>query len=235
MSMPQPGDAAPAFSLASDSGPISLADFAGKKLVVYFYPKDDTPGCTTEGKAFSALQAGFAAADTQVLGISRDSVASHAKFRKKHELTVALGSDEGGKIHVWQEIHGDRTRHLPDRPRWQNCPRVAESESARPRRSGAGCGAVPGLTIPAGTAANRSPAPRFESRPCPCISRASRRAARPDVAWRTPFAGLVRAGFTFRQHACHNSSSAANGWPLGGICPVVRLGSDWFNTDARRV
>jgi thioredoxin-dependent peroxiredoxin len=95
MSMPQPGDAAPAFSLASDSGPISLADFAGKKLVVYFYPKDDTPGCTTEGKAFSALQAGFAAADTQVLGISRDSVASHAKFRKKHELTVALGSDEG--------------------------------------------------------------------------------------------------------------------------------------------
>jgi thioredoxin-dependent peroxiredoxin len=106
MSMPQPGDAAPAFSLASDSGPISLADFAGKKLVVYFYPKDDTPGCTTEGKAFSALQAGFAAADTQVLGISRDSVASHAKFRKKHELTVALGSDEGAVTEafgVWVE------------------------------------------------------------------------------------------------------------------------------------
>lgn len=106
MSMPQPGDAAPAFTLDGDNGPISLGDFAGRKLVVYFYPKDDTPGCTNEGKAFSALQPQFDAADTAVVGISRDSVASHAKFRKKHGLTVALGSDEGAVTEafgVWVE------------------------------------------------------------------------------------------------------------------------------------
>lgn len=95
MSMPQIGAAAPEFAMAGDTGPIALADFAGKKLVVYFYPKDDTPGCTNEGKAFSALQADFAAADTVVIGVSRDSVASHAKFRAKHGLTVLLGSDPG--------------------------------------------------------------------------------------------------------------------------------------------
>ena len=95
MSMPQPGTAAPAFTMAGDTGPISLGDFAGKKLVLYFYPKDDTPGCTNEGKAFSALKAEFDAADTVVVGVSRDSVASHTKFRAKHGLTVLLGSDEG--------------------------------------------------------------------------------------------------------------------------------------------
>jgi peroxiredoxin Q/BCP len=92
--------------LAGDAGPIRLADFAGRKLVVYFYPKDDTPGCTTEGKGFSALMAEFEAADTAVVGISRDSVASHAKFRAKHGLTVALGSDEGAVTEafgVWVE------------------------------------------------------------------------------------------------------------------------------------
>ena len=95
MSMPQPGTAAPAFTMAGDTGPISLGDFAGRKLVLYFYPKDDTPGCTNEGKAFSALKAEFDAADTVVVGVSRDSVASHAKFRAKHGLTVLLGSDDG--------------------------------------------------------------------------------------------------------------------------------------------
>lgn len=106
MTMPQAGAAAPDFALEGDAGPIRLADFAGRKLVVYFYPKDDTPGCTTEGKAFSALQAEFAATDTDVVGISRDSVAAHAKFRKKHGLTVALGSDEGAVTEafgVWVE------------------------------------------------------------------------------------------------------------------------------------
>lgn len=106
MSMPQAGEKAPSFTLEGDEGPISLGDFAGKKLVVYFYPKDDTPGCTTEGKAFSALQDAFAAADTAIVGISRDSVAAHARFRKKHGLTVALGSDEGAvtdAFGVWVE------------------------------------------------------------------------------------------------------------------------------------
>ena len=95
MTMPTPGTAAPAFSMDGDTGPISLGEFAGKKLVLYFYPKDDTPGCTNEGKAFSALKADFDAADTVVVGVSRDSVASHAKFRAKHDLTVLLGSDPG--------------------------------------------------------------------------------------------------------------------------------------------
>ncbi len=106
MSMPQPGSPAPEFAMAGDTGPINSRDFAGKKLVVYFYPKDDTPGCTNEGKAFSALQAEFAAADTVVIGVSRDSVASHAKFRAKHGLTVLLGSDEGAVTEafgVWVE------------------------------------------------------------------------------------------------------------------------------------
>jgi peroxiredoxin Q/BCP len=96
------GDAAPALSLAGDTGPISLAAHAGRKLVVYFYPKDDTPGCTTEGKDFSALAADFAAADTDVIGISRDSIAAHAKFRTKHGLTIGLGADaDGGVTEGW--------------------------------------------------------------------------------------------------------------------------------------
>jgi peroxiredoxin Q/BCP len=101
MSQPQAGTPAPDFTLDSETGPISLSDYAGRKLVVYFYPKDDTPGCTTEGKAFSALKAQFEAADTAVLGISRDSVAAHAKFRAKQGLTVALGSDAGTVTEAW--------------------------------------------------------------------------------------------------------------------------------------
>ncbi|GGI67214.1 peroxiredoxin [Polymorphobacter multimanifer] len=93
------GDAAPDFTLPPDSdGELSLARFAGRKLVLYFYPKDDTPGCTTEGKDFSALAAEFEAADTVVVGVSRDSVTAHAKFRNKHGLTVLLGADESGAV-----------------------------------------------------------------------------------------------------------------------------------------
>jgi thioredoxin-dependent peroxiredoxin len=106
MSQPQPGDAAPDFMLDGEDGPIRLADFAGKPLVIYFYPKDDTPGCTNEGKDFSALLPQFAAAGTAVLGVSRDSVASHARFAKKHGLTIALGSDAGAVTEafgVWVE------------------------------------------------------------------------------------------------------------------------------------
>jgi peroxiredoxin Q/BCP len=101
MSQPNAGTAAPAFTLDSETGPISLSDFAGRKLVIYFYPKDDTPGCTTEGKAFSALKAQFDAADTAVVGVSRDSVASHAKFRAEQGLSVALGSDAGAMTDAW--------------------------------------------------------------------------------------------------------------------------------------
>jgi peroxiredoxin Q/BCP len=101
------GDAAPALDLAGDTGPISLAAHAGRKLVVYFYPKDDTPGCTNEAKDFSALAAEFAGADTDIIGISRDSLAAHGKFRAKYGLAVGLGADADGAVTegwgVWVE------------------------------------------------------------------------------------------------------------------------------------
>ncbi len=92
------GDMAPDFAMMGDDGAVALKDHAGKMVVLYFYPKDDTPGCTNEGKDFSALEADFAAAGALVIGVSRDTVASHAKFRKKHGLTVRLGADEDGAV-----------------------------------------------------------------------------------------------------------------------------------------
>ena len=105
---PQPGDRAPAFSLPSDEGDeVRLADLTGKIVVLYFYPKDDTPGCTTEGKAFSAAHAEFDALGAVVVGVSKDTVKSHGKFRLKHGLDVRLGSDVEGRTvedyGVWVE------------------------------------------------------------------------------------------------------------------------------------
>ncbi|MFQ3595018.1 MAG: peroxiredoxin [Sphingomonadaceae bacterium] len=90
------GDAAPDFTLETPDGKVSLGDFRGRKLVLYFYPKDDTPGCTTEALDFTALADRFAAADTTVIGVSKDSVASHARFAAKHNLAVRLASDPDG-------------------------------------------------------------------------------------------------------------------------------------------
>jgi peroxiredoxin Q/BCP len=90
------GSPAPDFRLESSDGTVTLADFAGRKLVLYFYPKDDTPGCTTEAIQFSALADRFEAAGATVLGVSKDSLAAHAKFAAKHALTVRLGSDPDG-------------------------------------------------------------------------------------------------------------------------------------------
>jgi thioredoxin-dependent peroxiredoxin len=91
------GSPAPGFALAAEGGAtLRLADFAGRKLVIYFYPKDDTPGCTREAIGFTEAAADFARADTAVIGVSRDSVASHAKFRAKHGLGVELGADPDG-------------------------------------------------------------------------------------------------------------------------------------------
>ncbi len=93
------GQPVPAFSLPDDSGgSTGPADFAGQKVVLYFYPKDDTPGCTVEAVEFSAKMADFNAARTAVLGISKDSVKSHARFRDKHGLRVILLSDETGAV-----------------------------------------------------------------------------------------------------------------------------------------
>ena len=93
------GAAAPAFDLETDDdGRVSLGDLKGRKVVLYFYPKDDTSGCTREAIDFTGLGDAFAAADTVVIGVSKDSVASHAKFRTKYSLGVTLGSDPDGAL-----------------------------------------------------------------------------------------------------------------------------------------
>ena len=98
MSKVTEGAAAPDFELESAGGPIRLGDFAGRTLVVYFYPKDDTTGCTTEAKDFSALAGEFAKAGVAVVGVSKDSIRSHEKFTAKYDLTVQLGSDPSGAV-----------------------------------------------------------------------------------------------------------------------------------------
>ncbi len=103
-----PGAAAPDFEAPRDGGEtLRLSDFKGRKIVLYFYPKDDTSGCTVEAIEFSAQIAEFDAAGAVVIGVSKDSVKKHDKFRDKHGLSVILVSDEGGDIceryGVWAE------------------------------------------------------------------------------------------------------------------------------------
>ena len=88
------GDTLPDISLEMPAGgTVKPADFLGRKLVLFFYPKDDTPGCTSENKDFSALKAEFDAAGVALLGISKDTPAKHAKFTAKYDLTAPLASD----------------------------------------------------------------------------------------------------------------------------------------------
>jgi peroxiredoxin Q/BCP len=89
-----PGDKAPAFRLATDGGTdISSAALKGKPYVLYFYPKDDTSGCTKEAVNFSEAKRKFAALGVEIVGVSKDSVESNGKFRKKYNLKITLGSD----------------------------------------------------------------------------------------------------------------------------------------------
>ncbi len=102
------GMKAPEFTLSDQDGnAVSLSDFLGKKVVLYFYPKDNTPGCTRQACAFAAAYEGFKAKDVVVIGISKDSVSSHLKFAQKHDLPFILLSDpELQAIQgygVWQE------------------------------------------------------------------------------------------------------------------------------------
>ena len=102
------GMKAPEFTLNDkDGNPVNLSDFLGRKVVVYFYPKDNTPGCTRQACAFAAAYEGFRSRDVVVIGISKDSVASHLKFAQKHDLPFILLSDpELQAIQaygVWQE------------------------------------------------------------------------------------------------------------------------------------
>lgn len=92
------GANAPDFELDTPDGPMRLADFKGKALVLYFYPKDDTTGCTREAQDFTALAADFAKAGVTVIGVSKDSIASHRKFATKYDLAVKLGSDPSGAV-----------------------------------------------------------------------------------------------------------------------------------------
>jgi thioredoxin-dependent peroxiredoxin len=96
---PAAGAKAPAFALPRDGGgTVSLRDFKGRNLVLYFYPKADTPGCTKEAIAFSGLRAAFARSGTDILGVSADPVAAQDKFKSKHKLRIALASDETRKM-----------------------------------------------------------------------------------------------------------------------------------------
>jgi thioredoxin-dependent peroxiredoxin len=103
------GDAVPDVAMTSpDGSSVKPSDFRGKKLVMFFYPKDDTPGCTVENQDFSALSADFAAAGTVLLGISKDPPARHVKFAAKYDLKAPLASDaaEGGlsdALGIWAE------------------------------------------------------------------------------------------------------------------------------------
>lgn len=90
------GDPIPAVTVATADGSLDLASLRGRPAVVYFYPKDDTPGCTREAQDFSALGPDFDAAGVAVVGISRDTMDKHAKFAAKHGLTVRLASDTDG-------------------------------------------------------------------------------------------------------------------------------------------
>ncbi len=97
--MLQEGLQAPAFTMKTNGGgQIRLSDLRGKKVVLYFYPKDDTPGCTKEACGFRDRIGDFDAAGAEIVGVSRDSVAKHDKFKAKFELPFALASDEDGTV-----------------------------------------------------------------------------------------------------------------------------------------
>ncbi|MBV7258727.1 peroxiredoxin [Erythrobacter crassostreae] len=106
---PAVGDVMPDIEMGTpEGGTVKASDFKGKKLVVFFYPKDNTPGCTTEAKDFTALRAAFDAAGTELLGVSKDSAKKHQNFIAKHELTTPLATDteEGGlsdTLGIWTE------------------------------------------------------------------------------------------------------------------------------------
>ncbi|MEA2875142.1 MAG: thioredoxin-dependent peroxiredoxin [Hyphomicrobiales bacterium] len=112
MAVPAIGSKAPDFTLPRDGGgTLSLSDFKGRNLVLYFYPKADTPGCTTESIAFSGLKRAFAKADTEIVGVSADPVKAQDKFRDKHGLTIPLASDEGKKMLTGYGVWGEKSMY----------------------------------------------------------------------------------------------------------------------------
>lgn len=102
------GDAAPDFTMPTDgNGEVSLSDFKGQSLILYFYPKDDTPGCTKEAQGFTEALEEFNGLNAAIIGVSKDSVAKHDKFKAKYDLSFLLASDEESDVceryGVWVE------------------------------------------------------------------------------------------------------------------------------------
>ena len=149
MAMLDVGDKAPAFGLEDQSGKtVKLSDFKGKTVVLYFYPKDDTPGCTREACAFRDEHSALRKAGAVVLGVSPDSGASHAKFAGKYDLPFPLLADTdhavvgevrrlGREVALRAQVHGHQPLHLPHRRFREGGPRVAKGEGRRARGSGA--------------------------------------------------------------------------------------------------
>ena len=109
---PTPGSKAPAFRLPRDGGEtVSLADFKGQNLVLYFYPRADTPGCTVESKAFSSLAKAFSKAGTAILGVSADPVKAQDAFKAKHALAIPLASDETHKMLDAYGVWGEKSMY----------------------------------------------------------------------------------------------------------------------------
>jgi thioredoxin-dependent peroxiredoxin len=107
-----PGAKAPDFTLPCDGGTkVSLAQFKGRKLVLYFYPRADTPGCTREAQAFSALAKEFAAAGTTILGVSADPVKAQDAFKAKYDLTIPLASDEAHRMLEAYGVWGEKSMY----------------------------------------------------------------------------------------------------------------------------
>ena len=106
------GAKAPAFKLPTDDGgSVTLADFKGKNLVLFFYPKADTPGCTREAIAFSELKPAFTKANTEVVGVSADKAKTQGAFKKKHNLKTALASDETHKMLEAYGVWGEKSMY----------------------------------------------------------------------------------------------------------------------------
>jgi thioredoxin-dependent peroxiredoxin len=106
------GEKAPGFSILNDANqPVSLTDFLGKTVILYFYPKDDTPGCTTEACDFRDAFIQFSNADVVVLGVSKDNVKSHQKFKEKYKLPFPLLSDETREICEKYEVLAEKSRY----------------------------------------------------------------------------------------------------------------------------
>jgi len=106
------GKKAPAFTLeSSDGGKVKLSDFAGKPIVVYFYPRDNTPGCTVEAQEFTAAMPALKKLGAVVFGVSKDSIASHCKFRDKYDLAFPLLSDPDGEVLEAYGAWGDKVMY----------------------------------------------------------------------------------------------------------------------------